>query len=121
MSGVLAVTLAGVAGAVARYAIEARLERSRPAEPWGVFAVNVLGSALLGLLLGLARAGSISPTTLLVAGTGFCGAFTTFSAFSLTVVRMAEADRQRALLTMSAMVLLCGLSAAAGTALAGVR
>jgi CrcB protein len=121
MSTVTAVVAAGVVGAVARFVVEVGLERRRPAEPWGVFAVNIAGSAVLGLLVGLGATGRVSTTTLLVAGTGFCGAFTTFSAFSLTAIRMASVDRRRALLTVAGMVLACGAAAAAGTVLSGVR
>jgi fluoride exporter len=46
---------------------------------WGTIAVNIVGSFLLGLFSALALTGA---TTALL-GTGFCGAFTTFSAFAV--------------------------------------
>ena len=83
----------------------------------GTLAVNVAGSALLGVLLG--RAG-VSPAVLALVGTGFCGALTTFSAFGADVVRMLE-DRTlgRALAYLTATVLLGLGAAAAGYALGG--
>jgi fluoride exporter len=53
--------------------------------------VNVVGSAVLGGLLGAA---SVGAHVLALVGTGFCGTLTTFSTFGADVVRLAE---QRAL------------------------
>lgn len=116
----LAVLGAGIAGALARFVTEMTLERSRPTVPWGVFAVNIAGSGLLGLLVALHAAGRVSAGALAIAGTGFCGAFTTYSAFTLATVRLARIERRVALLVAAAMVAGCALAAAAGTAVAGV-
>lgn len=52
--------------------------------PWGTLAVNLLGSAAIGLLGGLMLAGAAIPAEArLLLITGFLGGFTTFSAFSL--------------------------------------
>jgi CrcB protein len=53
----------------------------------GTLAVNVVGSALLGLLLGAA---TTPPAVLALVGTGFCGTLTTFSTFGADVLRMVE-------------------------------
>jgi fluoride exporter len=59
--------------------------------PWGVLAVNVLGSFLLGLVAELsALAWTPSPALRAMIVVGFCGAFTTFSAFSLDVALLYE-------------------------------
>lgn len=51
--------------------------------PLGTFVVNVVGSFLIGLLLGLAeQRGVLSATASAVLVTGFCGGFTTFSTFA---------------------------------------
>lgn len=51
--------------------------------PWGTFAVNVIGSFVIGLFFGLAeKAHVISPAMNVFLITGFCGGFTTFSSFS---------------------------------------
>ena len=50
--------------------------------PWGTFAVNILGSLLIGLLMGMVGKGALSPEMKLLLVTGFCGGFTTFSTFA---------------------------------------
>jgi fluoride exporter len=56
----------------------------------GTLAVNAIGSFLLGVATALLIEGGLSADMLLLIGTGFCGAFTTFSTFSLEVVTMLE-------------------------------
>lgn len=81
----LLVGVGGAAGALARYAVDRVLDGGRRS----TFAVNVLGSTLLGALV----ASSPSDATLAAAGTGFCGAFTTFSSFAVNVARAAADGR----------------------------
>lgn len=51
--------------------------------PWGTFAVNIVGSFLIGVLFGLSeRANLLSPSMSALLITGFCGGFTTFSTFA---------------------------------------
>ncbi|MEV0323212.1 fluoride efflux transporter CrcB [Streptomyces sp. NPDC050658] len=58
--------------------------------PWGTFAVNVLGSLVLGVLTGAVVAGAASSHLQLLLGTGLCGALTTYSTFSYETLRLAE-------------------------------
>ena len=64
----LLVAAGGAAGSVARYLVGAALADLSAGFPWATLAINVVGSFLLGLVLGLAPVGA--PTRLLV-GTGF--------------------------------------------------
>jgi fluoride exporter len=75
------VVLGGAVGAVVRYAVSRWLDRG--GVPWGTFAVNALGSFVLGVVLGAA-----DPATAALVGTGFCGALTTYSTFALQLVEL---------------------------------
>ena len=56
--------------------------------PWGTFAVNALGSLMIGLVFGLAQRGSLPPAATLFLAVGVLGGFTTFSAFSYETMRL---------------------------------
>jgi len=118
---VLLLALAGALGALARVLLDAALTRRvRPGWPLGTVAVNVLGSLVLGLLTGLALRSGLPEQVRLALGTGFCGAFTTFSTASLEVVRLAEDRRGVAAAGYAVGGLLASLGAAGlGLALTG--
>jgi CrcB protein len=78
----LAVGVGGSAGALARYAVGLAVER----RVLDTLAVNVLGSLLLGVVVGTGVGGRVH----LAAAVGFCGAFTTFSSHAVETVRLAE-------------------------------
>ena len=84
---VLLVALGAAVGAPLRYLTD-RFVQSRHDSvfPWGTFAVNMAGSLLLGLLVGLPASGPVA----VLAGTGFCGALTTYSTFSYETLRLAQ-------------------------------
>ena len=74
----LLVALGGAGGSVLRY----QLSNINTSFPWGTLTVNVLGSLLIGLLVGFVSKGVLSPEMKLLLVTGFCGGFTTFSTFA---------------------------------------
>jgi fluoride exporter len=76
----------------------------------GTLAVNVAGSALLGVLLGLA---AVPAEVLALVGTGFCGTLTTFSTFGADVVRLLEERAVGWALAYLAASLVLGVGAAA--------
>jgi CrcB protein len=85
----LLVFLGGTIGAPARYLIDRYVQRRRPGVlPWGTLAVNLIGCLLLGLLTGGARA--LPHDAVAFAGTGVCGALTTFSTFGYETTRLLE-------------------------------
>lgn len=87
----LLLALAGAVGAPARYVVDAWLDdRFEGAFPWGTLAVNVAGSLLLGVLVGLDRTGELTGRAYVVLGAGFCGSFTTFSTHAVESVRLGE-------------------------------
>ena len=76
------VGLGGFCGALARYGINTVLAAGYL--PWGTILANVTGSLLLGFVQVLAMKGvGLGSRFRLVAGVGFCGAYTTFSTFSM--------------------------------------
>ena len=81
---ILAVGLGGFLGTVARYAaVKSVDEKINGIFPYGTFAVNILGSLLLGIIYTAAlRKAGITEHWRLFLGVGFCGGFTTFSAFA---------------------------------------
>ena len=119
---VVGVMGAGAVGAPARYLVDAWMgDRTIGPFPWGTFVVNVSGSFVLGLLTGLALYHALPQAPKVILGTGFCGAYTTFSAFSFETVRLVEeGDLGQAAANMGANLAACTLGAAAGMALAGV-
>ena len=83
MKALLMVFLGGGLGSVSRYLISRVLNVAGYPFPLGTFVVNVVGSLLLGFVLGLAlKTGQLSNNTILFLATGFCGGFTTFSTFA---------------------------------------
>jgi CrcB protein len=81
------VGVVGAAGAYLRFAVGAAVTARRPSDfPFGTFVVNITGGFALGLLVGLAVEGNAR----LVAGTGFLGAYTTFSTWMVEAQRLGE-------------------------------
>ena len=107
----LLVVLGALLGAPARYVVDkAVTARLSAGFPWGTLVVNLSGCLLLGLLSGAA----LPPGVLALLGTGFCGAYTTYSSFGYEAVSLVERAPRRAALTYVLV------SVVAGVALAGV-
>lgn len=122
---VLLVLLGGAVGAPLRYLADLAVQaRHDSVFPWGTFAVNTVGSLVLGLTAGAVAARHGPEWLLTLVGTGFCGALTTFSTFGYETVRLAEEGSMRAAaLNVLASVLmafsLCALGWWAGSTLTG--
>jgi CrcB protein len=102
------VLLAGGVGAVLRYLVSAIAARRSEAQefPWAVLTVNVVGSAIAGVVIGL------HPDAEPILLTGFCAALTTYSTFSVETVQLLMDNRVRpAALSVTANVVL-GIGAA---------
>jgi CrcB protein len=109
----VAFLIAAAMGASARYLVDGLMQ-----VPWGTAVVNISGSFVLGVITGLALYHGLGVDSKLVFGTGFCGAYTTFSTFSYETVRLAEGGAVRAGIRNVAVNTAGGLlAAAAGLAL----
>ncbi|WP_300404824.1 CrcB family protein [Nocardioides sp.] len=78
---VLLVAVGAAVGAAVRFHVATRLDGR---VPYGTFAVNVVGSLLLGFLSARALGGDAAA----LLGTGFCGGLTTYSAFAVQTTRL---------------------------------
>jgi CrcB protein len=91
MSAVLAVAVAGAAGALTRWGLATWIGSRFSGFPWGTLVVNVSGSFALGLLfILLTERTGLSAAARTAITTGFLGAYTTFSTFSLETIRLLE-------------------------------
>jgi CrcB protein len=112
--------VAGAVGACCRYLVDRSVEaRTRGVFPWGVLVINVSGSLVLGFLTGLALYHGLTTTPRVLLGTGFCGAYTTFSTFTFDTVHLLEEGAPTsALLNTLASLAATTLAAALGLGLA---
>jgi len=94
MVSVISVAAGGAIGASARYLVSVMVGSQPGRFPWATLTVNLVGCFIAGALTAwlLAR-GSLSANTVLFLGTGLLGGFTTFSAFSLESLRLAESGQ----------------------------
>lgn len=91
MNGYLVVFLGAGLGGMARHAVNVAAMRLGASFPWHTLSINVVGSLLMGLLVGwLSFRGDASQSWRLFAATGILGGFTTFSAFSLDATLLWE-------------------------------
>jgi fluoride exporter len=113
VASILFVAFLGLVGVVSRYAIDRWLVDWTNPYPMSTFLINMGGCALAGFVYVMSERGAISThlqTGLLV---GFCGGFTTFSAYALQAVQMAERGRVIPALSYILVSPMLGFAAAA--------
>ncbi len=121
----LAVALGAAFGGAGRFWMSGAVTRLvGETFPWGTLAVNVLGSGVLAFFATVTgpggRAFAPGPVRVFV-GVGLCGAFTTFSTFSLETLNLVrEGETARAVGNIGANLFLCLAGAWLGFTLAGV-
>ena len=113
LKNVMLVGLGGFAGSVARYLVALAFYRvSWMALPLGTLTVNVLGSLLIGLLLGIAdRSALLTLEWRLFLMVGLCGGFTTFSSFTGENLVLLRNGQILSLLLYTGLSLLLGFAA----------
>lgn len=90
----LVIFAGGGVGATLRYLVTVSLQRpDLKAFPWGTLAANIVGCALIGLVMAWIGASErIKPEVQLAIVVGLLGGFTTFSSFAYEAFRLASAD-----------------------------
>lgn len=106
----------GVAGALLRFAVDSWFAH-RPGPrlhwPWATLAVNVTGSFIIGVAIGVTGELGLGPEWQAGLTTGLAGGLTTFSSWTTATVRLVSETRYRAAALNIAVNLLAGLAAAA--------
>ncbi len=91
MMEVLCIGLGGFLGANARYFLSLWCaSQFGPTFPYGTLIINVSGSFVLGVILGMVEVRTVAPLFRLAAGVGFLGAYTTFSTYTVETIRLVE-------------------------------
>ncbi len=109
MNGWLIVGLVGALGAMSRHAIDIGSRRRFPDGPSvGILTVNLLGSFVLGVIVGLSATRYIDPDLRLAVAVGFCGSFTTFSTFAAELAGLVDQRASRMLVGWTAAMVIGG-------------
>jgi CrcB protein len=111
---ILLVGAGGFLGSIARYITTISIDkRLNSFFPYGTLTVNLLGSFFLGMILSMVikKTGTTAEQWKLLMGTGFCGGFTTFSAFAFENVSLLEARFSGTALIYTALSLAFGVVA----------
>lgn len=112
MKAVLMVFLGGGLGSVCRYLLHKAFHNPNFTLPISTFGVNIIGSLILGFILGWSlNSGQLSNNLLLFLATGFCGGFTTFSTFAYENQALLRSGDYIHLLTYSFGSILLGILA----------
>jgi fluoride exporter len=106
-----AAAIVGGGASVVRYLVSLAYAK-RSGLPWAVFTVNVVGSAIGGIAVGLSVTGTISTDLRLVLVGGLAGGLTTFSTWSVETVQLLMERKLRTALGSVILNLAIGLAAA---------
>jgi len=109
----LIVGLGGGIGSIFRYLTSVLTQKHvQSLFPWATFLVNVIGCLIIGILVGLFAKQQIENTDLkLLFITGFCGGFTTFSAFALENIKLFQSGNTLLALLYIALSVMLGVFA----------
>jgi CrcB protein len=110
----LLVMAAGAIGVALRFGLDALVtDRAGDSFPWSTLAVNVIGAFAMGVLVAVLDRGVLASVDAArpVLGIGLLGGFTTYSAFALDTVALAEDGRLGRAVTYVAATNLLGIGA----------
>jgi len=111
MKNFIWVGVGGMMGAIARYLLGSIIKSVT--FPYATGLINILGALIMGIVMGLAAKGQISPSLRLFLATGICGGFTTFSAFAWENLELLQQQRYGSFLVYTAGTLALGIIATA--------
>ncbi|MFW6372025.1 MAG: fluoride efflux transporter CrcB [Bacteroidota bacterium] len=97
---ILLVGSGGFIGSVMRYLVQHYVEKGLSSTfPWGTMIANIAGSLIIGIIFALAEKGNlINAEWRMFLAVGFCGGFTTFSAFAYNNLTMIKENNFMSLL-----------------------
>jgi CrcB protein len=109
LKNIILVGIGGMIGSVMRYLAGHWISHER--FPYATLAVNILGSLLIGLVMGIASRQEGFANWRLFLATGVCGGFTTFSAFAWENLQLLQQHRYPAFAAYTSITLVAGLLA----------
>lgn len=110
MTILILVGIGGFLGAIARYALANFIQsKHKSSFPYGTYIINLTGSFLLGVLFGKSN---LSPEMFFLFGTGFMGAFTTFSTFEFESIELIRKGKVIISLTYQVLSIVLGIALA---------
>jgi CrcB protein len=97
------VSLAGSVGAITRFLVDSRIRaKYNQVFPWATLTINISGSLILGIAVGILLKHKGFTTIEAIIGAGFCGGYTTFSTASFETVRLLERKQYGAAISYAA-------------------
>jgi CrcB protein len=112
---ILLVLIGSSVGGILRYLISVWTAPKSISYPWGTFLVNISGCFLMGIIMGFIQKeeqGSMEMKLLLA--TGFCGGFTTYSAFAFESVEMIKQGNFSTVITYTIVSVVLGILSVLG-------
>jgi len=109
LKNIILVGLGGMIGSVMRYLTSHIIRHD--SFPYATFTVNIVGSLLIGAIMGVASKQEGFANWRLFLATGICGGFTTFSAFAWENMQMIQQARYGAFILYTGASLVFGIAA----------